>query len=169
MLATIYVWVRRSALVLLAGSAMLLSGCEQEPQLRVANGSTTQLSSWQGNWVLINYWADWCGPCREEVPELNRLHADGKTQDLTVYGVNYDMLEGAELAASASDLGIEFPNLLDDPQIMLGFAPPEVLPTTVILTPQGQVHKVLIGPQDVVSLLASMPALQASAPTPRLP
>ena len=57
-------------LVLLVG----LSGCAKESSYRVADGSQMQLSELRGNWVLINYWADWCRPCREEIPELNTLH-----------------------------------------------------------------------------------------------
>ena len=47
------------------------------------------------NGVLINYWVDWCSPCREEVPELNQLN--GSDDGFTVLGVNYDYLQGGEL------------------------------------------------------------------------
>ena len=45
----------------------------------------------QGHWRIVNYWAVWCGPCREEIPELNRLHEE---TDLVVFAVNYDGKQG---------------------------------------------------------------------------
>ena len=58
--------------------SVLLAGCVDSAPfnpLRLADGTITSPSQWLGDWVLINYWADWCGPCREEVPELNHLNA----------------------------------------------------------------------------------------------
>ena len=130
--------------------------------LRLFDGSITSPNQWRGQWVLINYWADWCGPCREEVPELNHLNdsADG----FKVLGVNYDYLEGGELRASIDALGITFPTLLDDPQSILGYDEATVLPMTVLIAPNGVLHRVLLGPQTAQTLKAAKAGPAQAAP-----
>ena len=107
-----------------------------------------------GQWVVINYWARWCKPCIEEIPELNEL--DRAHDNVTVLGVNYDGLTGDALAAEGADLGVSFGLLQADPAAEIGQPRPVVLPTTVILAPQGAHHATLAGPQTVDSLLAAM-------------
>lgn len=53
-------------------------------------------------------------------------------------------------------MGIEFPVLVDDPQVIVGYAAAQVLPMTVIISPQGEVHKVLVGPQTAETIEASL-------------
>ncbi len=139
-------------------TALLLSACEQEPELQVA----LALDSRQGQWVVVNYWADWCKPCIHEIPELNAL--DQQYPGITVLGVNYDGLTGPELAEQVTKLGIAFPNLTDDPSATLGIERPMVLPTTVIVDPEGATHQVLIGPQTRESLGAATGQFNQSAP-----
>ena len=133
-----------------------LSGCAKEFSYRVADGSQMQLSELRGNWVLINYWADWCRPCREEIPELNMLHQRENGEPIFVLGVNFDYLEGQELTDLITQMGIEFPVLVDDPQMIVGYEAAQVLPMTVIISPEGEVHNILIGPQTAESIEASL-------------
>ncbi len=135
-----------------------LSGCAKEPSYRVADGSQMQLSELRGNWILINYWADWCRPCREEIPELNTLHQREREegQPIFVLGVNFDYLGGQELTDLITEMGIEFPVLVDDPQGIVGYEAAQVLPMTVIISPAGEVHNVLIGPQTAETIEASL-------------
>ena len=107
-----------------------------------------------GNWVLINYWATWCGPCRDEIPELNKL--DAEHRDIDVYGANYDRLQGPALDEAIAELDIQFESMLADPAQLLGQERPKVLPTTYILSPQGELHSVLTGPQTEASLLKAL-------------
>ena len=155
----------RSSLLVLALSTLLAACADSGPSnpLRLADGTITSPTDWQGDWVLINYWADWCGPCREEVPELNRLNAS--EDGFSVLGVNYDYLEGAELQASIDSLGIAFPTLLDDPQVLLGYDEATVLPMSVLISPDGSLHRILVGPQTAETLLAAKvsPAQATSA------
>ena len=75
---------------------------------------------------------------------------------MRVFGINYDGLQGADLDAVIQRMVIEFPVLLDDPRQRFGIARAEVLPMTVIIDPDGNVKKVLSGPQTSQSLLASV-------------
>lgn len=159
--------LRASLWGLLLSAVMVLAACaESAPKhpLRLFDGGMTSPSQWQGQWVLINYWADWCGPCREEVPELN--HLNDSAVGFTVLGVNYDYLQGGELQASIDALGITFPTLLDDPQMILGYDEATVLPMTVVIAPDGALHRVLVGPQTADTLLAAK--AEPAQPTPQM-
>jgi len=124
-----------------------LSGCSSDPLPQ------------SGRWRLVNYWAIWCSPCREEIPQLNALNHHA---DITVLGVNYDGKLNDELQAQADALGIEFTLLVDDPSVRLGVPRPQVLPTTLIVNPNGQLLKTLVGPQTEEALLSTLRALGRS-------
>jgi thiol-disulfide isomerase/thioredoxin len=117
-----------------------------------------RFSDLHGEWVVLNYWAEWCAPCREEIPELNQLREQGIQQgiEIRVFGVNYDGLEGSDLDGVIQRMVIEFPVLVDDPRENFGIPRAEVLPMTVVIDPSGGVKAVLSGPQTAESLLASV-------------
>ena len=112
-----------------------------------------RLQEAQGQWVYVNYWAQWCKPCIKEIPELNALDADHS--DITVLGVNYDGVSGAELEQQLTSLNVRFDTLSSDPSGALGIQRPMVLPTTVIIAPSGEMHSTLLGPQTLESLLGA--------------
>jgi len=112
-------------------------------------GNSLQLDELQGQWVVVNYWAVWCKPCAQEVPELNALD---ELPGVTVLGVNFDGASGAELAQQLQQLAIRFPTLDADPAAQLGLARPSVLPTTLVLDPGGKLRETLVGPQTLQSL-----------------
>ena len=137
-------------------ACLSLVGCSSEPSFRVADGSSIRFSDLHGEWVVLNYWAEWCAPCREEIPELNELRQQGSQRgvEIRVLGVNYDGLEGADLNAVVQRMEIEFPVLVDDPRENFRIGRAEVLPMTVVIDPKGTVQAVLAGPQTAESLLA---------------
>ncbi len=126
-----------------------LAACGGE---RDENGPPT-LDGLKGQWVVINYWARWCKPCIEEIPELNELDHDFDT--ITVLGVNYDGATGEDLKAQATELGVAFKLLEHDPSAELGVRRPVVLPTTLIVAPDGTLKTTLVGPQTVDTLVAA--------------
>ena len=130
-------------------------GCGAQPSLRFADGSTQCLDAWQGRWLVINYWAEWCAPCWAEVGELNALNEE-KTLSAAVVGVNFDGVEGEELQQLIAKMDIRFPVAVDDPQPIWGYDRPQVLPMTVIIGPDGDLRGQLQGPQTLDSLLAAM-------------
>ena len=138
--------------VLLAAGA---SGCGAQPSLRFADGSARSLDAWQGRWLVINYWAEWCAPCWAEVEELNALNED-QAHSAAVVGVNFDGLEGEALGELIAKMGIRFPVALDDPRANWAYHRPQALPMTVIIGPDGELRSQLQGPQTLDSLLAAM-------------
>lgn len=122
-----------------------LAACSRQDVATAA----VDLDALRGQWVVINYWAQWCKPCIKEIPELNTL--DRNYDQVTVLGVNYDGIEGAELEQQRQALGVEFASI-SDPAAQLGTPRPVVLPATLILNPQGEVVETLLGPQTLESL-----------------
>ena len=134
--------VRRLIIIALGGVlALSVMSCEDQHVALPA----------QGHWRVVNYWAVWCAPCREEIPELNRLH---QRTDLVVYAVNYDGKQGAELVSQVATMNIEFTILAHDPGPALGVERPRVLPTTLLVNPAGEVTDTLVGPQTEETVLA---------------
>jgi thiol-disulfide isomerase/thioredoxin len=136
--------MRASLSILLA---LVLVACSPSPESR---GDKLQLDELRGQWVLINYWATWCKPCIQEIPELNALAQ--QYPGVTVLGVNFDGSRGQELAQQVGELGIEFAILEQDPAATLGIKRPSVLPTTLVLGPDGELRGTLVGPQTLESL-----------------
>ena len=133
-----------------------LASCSDDSD-RLADGTVAPWSEWAGGYVAINYWAEWCVPCRQEIPELNALHREREATGLVILGVNYDGISGESLATLIAEMGIEFPVLVSDPFVRFGYDVPKVLPTTVIIGPDDHVDEILIGPQTRESLLRTTP------------
>lgn len=134
-------------------AVLILSGCAR-PDFVDTAGNGYRLADFQGEWLIVNYWATWCAPCIQEIPELIAL---GEAHDdIHVFGVNYDEPEGAEIQQQIEKMKITFPVIATDPYLLLGVERPEVLPTTLIIGPDGQLRDSLIGPQTIESLLAAM-------------
>jgi thiol-disulfide isomerase/thioredoxin len=131
-----------------------LSACSQPLDFIDTDGNGYRYSDLQGKWQVINYWATWCAPCIKEIPELISL--DENNDDVAVFGVNFDAPEGEEIARQIEKMGITFPVYGEDPHVRLGIQMPEVLPTTVLIDPEGQIAEVLVGPQTEASLLLAM-------------
>lgn len=114
-------------------------------QLSSLDGDRISLSDYSGQWVVLNYWATWCKPCREEMPELDRL--DRRRDDVTVLGVAWEDTSTERIGAFLDKHPVGYPVLLADPfQPPAGMEPPRVLPTTIVYAPDGSEAKRLHGP-----------------------
>lgn len=123
------------------------------PEFATAGGESLSWSSLRGQWVLVNYWAEWCKPCLEEIPELGRVdHLD----DVTVLAVNFDGVTGDELAALGERMGIGFTMLAEDPAPALGWDVPGGLPATFVVAPDGTLKDTLMGAQTEADLMAAI-------------
>ena len=143
---------RKAKLFCLLLSLALLSGCGVETsRYDLLDGGSVSLDELQGKVVLINYWAEWCRPCRIEIPELNAF-AEQHPGRVRVFSVNFDGVAGEALRRQVEALGIEFDTLLQDPRADLAVAASGGLPETIVLNPKGEVQDVLFGPQTRQSL-----------------
>ncbi len=113
--------------------------------LQQLGGGEISLSDYRGEWVVVNYWATWCAPCRKEMPELSELH-DAR-DDLTVLGLAYEDIDDAAFSAFLEDAPVTYPILkVDVYQPPEPFGAPKVLPTTIILDREGRAVKAFLGP-----------------------
>ena len=144
----------RGGVVILLLLSACLGGCGTEQAAGLAGGGGVRFSELSGRWLLINYWAEWCAPCREEIPELNELHERRDDYGVAVFGVNYDDVRGENLVELMGRMEIRFPVLTEDPRARWGYEQPDVLPVTVVIGPDGQIRQQMRGPQTMEMLLA---------------
>ena len=109
---------------------------------------------------MINYWAEWCGPCRVEIPELNALEGQLQGQSVGLFGVNFDGLQGKELNDASTALGITFTVLAQDPADTFDLPRSEALPVTYIIDDKGKVRAQLLGEQTAAGILAKLKELK---------
>ena len=122
----------------------ILLSC-QNNNIKVFDGSDTNLSKLNGNWIVINYWADWCAPCIKEIPELNEFAKEN--EDLFVYTFNFDHLEIEDLAPLAKKFKISVPSLVTHPREIWGIQTPPAVPATFFINPNGELVLSLFRPQ----------------------
>ena len=123
---------------------LVILGC-QKNDIEVFNGANTNLANLSGNWVVINYWADWCAPCIKEIPELNEFASENK--DLKVYTFNFDQLEIDDLEPIANRFNILVPSLITHPRDIWGIQTPPAVPATFFINPNGELSLSLFRPQ----------------------
>ncbi|MDM8349438.1 TlpA disulfide reductase family protein [Pseudomonas sp. sp1636] len=140
-------------------AGLVLAGCAEEVGVD-QHGRKVPAGRLEGQWLVINYWAEWCAPCRSEIPELNALAVQLEAQSVSVLGVNFDGLQGAQLAKASQAMGIQFTVLEQDPAARYGLPPSAVLPVTYIVDDRGQMRERLLGEQTAAGLAARVQALR---------
>lgn len=160
-----YRLIRNLLMAALLGACVAMGGCTPQPGTDAALTTTGERASLaSSDWLVINYWAEWCGPCRHEIPELNTLDGAGldgpeSNPTITVLGVNYDGLRDAKLMAVGERMGIEFGVLVDDPRVRWEQPLPSVLPSTYLIAPGGEFVETLVGPQTRAGILSRIQSL----------
>lgn len=104
--------------------------------LQDMQGKTLHLSDYRGKWVLVNFWATWCPPCKQEIPELISLQNSHK--DLVVIGIAMDYASGKVVADFVSEEGINYPIVLGNDEAVSQIGDMEALPTTYLYNPTGR-------------------------------
>jgi len=107
--------------------------------LRGADGRNVRLDELRGQVVLVNFWATWCGPCREEMPRLETLYEKYRKSGFVLLGVNVDDDPHAALA-TASKLNVSFPVLLDTDKKVSKLYGLETMPSTVVIDRDGKMR-----------------------------
>src|SRR5262249_31910174 len=115
--------------------------------LRTMGGPNLRLAEQRGRVVLVNFWATWCGPCKQEMPHLNRLYEKYKASGFVLLGVNVD--DDARNAADvAAKLKLTFPVLRDTDKKVSRLYDMSAMPSTVVIDREGRVRYIHRGYRD---------------------
>ena len=150
-------FLRLLVVMLLVSGMSNASGASSGFMLTDMAGKQHRLADYRGKWLLVNYWATWCPPCLEEIPDLVLMYDDHKNKDLAVIGVALQYKSRKEVADFVDDMLMSYPIVLGDKSVTSQIGPDEVLPTTFIYDPQGKLVKIrrgLISRKDIEQLLA---------------
>jgi thiol-disulfide isomerase/thioredoxin len=115
--------------------------------LQDMDGETFTLSSKRGNWVFLHFWASWCGPCRKEMPEIQKLTTVFDDSDFSIVMVNTSEDEDTVFSFLA-ETGIEVKPLLDIDGSVTEAWKPRGLPTTFLIDPEGNIRYQAIGGRE---------------------
>jgi cytochrome c biogenesis protein CcmG/thiol:disulfide interchange protein DsbE len=115
-------------------------------ELRAPTGETVKLSDLRGQAVLVNLWATWCPPCREEMQTIEKVYQDYKEQGFTVLAVNMTYQDDPlAIMPFVNERGLTFPILLDETGDMATAYQLRSLPSTFFVRRDGTINEVVIG------------------------
>jgi peroxiredoxin len=107
--------------------------------LRSLEGRNLRLAEQRGQVVLVNFWATWCGPCKQEMPHLNRLYDKYRSSGFVLLGVNVDE-DMRQASGTAAKFGLHFPVLLDADKSVVKLYDLQSMPATVLIDRDGKVR-----------------------------
>ena len=109
--------------------------------LKSSTGENLRLSEYRGEVVMVNFWATWCGPCRQEMPLLEELFSRYERVGFTLLGVNIDD-DPRRAMQMAKELGVTFPVVFDDRKEVSRLYDVNAMPVTVLVDKEGRVRHV---------------------------
>jgi len=109
--------------------------------LKSSTGENLRLSEYRGDVVMINFWATWCGPCRQEMPLLDELYTRYQRVGFNLLGVNIDD-DSRRAMQMIEELGVSFPVLFDARKEVSKLYEVEAMPVTVLVDREGMVRYV---------------------------
>jgi peroxiredoxin len=128
-----------------AATSLASSGLEGQVApdfaLKSSSGENLRLSEYRGDVVMINFWATWCGPCRQEMPLLDELYTRYERVGFSLLGVNIDD-DSRRAMQMIEDLGVSFPVLFDARKEVSELYEVEAMPVTVLVDREGNVRHV---------------------------
>jgi peroxiredoxin len=128
------------ALVLaLPVTAGVISGAAPDFTLKSHTGANIRLSELRGEVVLINFWASWCGPCRQEMPVLDELHEQYRALGFTVLGVNVEE-DSRQARKLLEEIPVSFPVLFDNRSVVSSQYDVIAMPSTVLVDRSGNMR-----------------------------
>jgi thiol-disulfide isomerase/thioredoxin len=120
------------------------SGAALDFTLKTLEGEEMTLTSLKGKVVLLDFWATWCGPCREAIPHLVALHKRYREKGLVVIGMSADKGEGDVVRRFVKSMDIPYPIMIAPEEVMRDYGV-TALPTTVFIDREGRIREKIIG------------------------
>ncbi|WP_338292684.1 TlpA disulfide reductase family protein [Planctobacterium marinum] len=153
--------MNKNILILVAGIIAMVAGVvmfqNQKSDFKTIDGETWSWRELQGQWVVVNYFAEWCAPCLKEVPELNSFYRDS---GFKLFAISYDGENDAQMQNIRKKYDMQFPIISAELQPQLPMQKPSALPATYIIDTQGKVRERLMGEQTKSSIVQAIKQLQ---------
>lgn len=137
------------------------SGKAPDFHLTLFDGGEIRLSELRGQVALINFWASWCPPCRDEAPELQALHEEFADAGLTVLGVNILESSPQKALEFIEEFDINYPNGEDTGQVIAKMYRVEAPPESFLIDKEGNIHRFILGGLRFDDMSASITRLLA--------
>ncbi len=128
------------------------------------DGVRYQLSALKGKWVLVNFWAPWCPPCLEEMPDLAALQKQHK--DLVVIGIAVMYGKKQEVMEVVRQQKLPYPIVLGNEDVASQFGEVDGLPTSYLYSPSGELlgrHEGMLSREDIEQAIAHHTARPTAA------
>jgi DsbE subfamily thiol:disulfide oxidoreductase len=114
-------------------------------KLQSLDGKSVRFDDFKGKVVILDFWATWCGPCREEIPGLIDLQKKYEKQGLAVVGISLDDGDAEVVKAFVRKLGMNYPVLLGDDKVQQAFGGIDAIPATFVIDRHGHIVKKYVG------------------------
>jgi thiol-disulfide isomerase/thioredoxin len=149
-----------------------MAPADREPLPPIAgttmDGKPLSLAEYRGRVVVLNSWASWCAPCRDEVPAFVELAGSVDPRKVAVVGLNVND-DPAAAGAFATEFAMTYPSIVDASGTILATVPgvpPAALPSTVIVDAKGAIAARIIGPAESTALSALVSSIEAESALP---
>jgi thiol-disulfide isomerase/thioredoxin len=138
MLSNLKKIIALAAVMLMSASAFAVDAAP-DFTLKSSTGENVRLAEQRGQVVMLNFWASWCGPCRQEMPLLDGIAKKYGKMGFVLYGVNVEE-DNTAAKKMLKDLGVSFPILFDTESKLSGLYNVEAMPTSVIIDKKGNIR-----------------------------
>ena len=152
--------IRFLCVAILMSALFLAAGCSRTSALEIGeeaidftlrdvNGNTVNLSDFKGKVIILNFFASWCPPCRQEIPDFIELQKAYGDKGFAMVGVA--LVDLNEAKSFAGKMGINYPVAVDDDKVSLLYGPVRSIPTTFVIGKDFKIARMYIGyrPKDV--------------------
>lgn len=112
--------------------------------LPTLSGGEAAMGAYRGKVILLNFWASWCAPCKEELPELERIYQGFQERGFEVLGINIDKRR-KNASKIASRFGLSFPVLLDPAAKIIEEYPGRAMPVSYLIDTKGVIREIFFG------------------------